>query len=99
MATKLFFTYEGKEVIMGVHRNILENEKYEDLGRDIMESYIKNLAAHEEGRKLQLHYWYIGEHDIEGKTDRIGHGIVTGHKRLSDAEDMHTSAVYALLNR
>ena len=52
-----------------------------------------NLASHEEGKKLQLHYWYIGEHEIEGEMLRIGHGIVTGHKRLSDAMDMHTSAV------
>ncbi len=86
MVTKLFFTYgEGKDIVMGVHRNILKGEKYEDLGRNIIDSYVTNLASHEEGKKLQLHYWYIGEHEIEGEMLRIGHGIVTGHKRLSDA--------------
>ena len=40
MGTKLFFTNEGKEIVMGVHRNILKGEKYEDLGRNIIESYI-----------------------------------------------------------
>ena len=96
MVTKLFFTYEGKEIVMGVHRNILKGEKYEDLGRNIIESYIANLASHEEGRKLQLHYWYVGEHEINGDMFRLGHGIVTGHKELSDALDMHTSAVEAM---
>ena len=33
MVTKLFFTYEGKEIVMGIHRNILKSENYEDLGR------------------------------------------------------------------
>ena len=93
MVTKLFFTYEGKEIVMGVHRNILKGEKYEDLGRNIIDSYVTNLASHEEGKKLQLHYWYIGEHEIHGEMFRIGHGIVTGHKKLSDSIDMHTSAV------
>lgn len=96
MVTKLFFTYEGKEIVMGVHRNILKGEKYEDLGRNIIESYIANLTSHEEGRKLQLHYWYVGEHEINGDMFRLGHGIVTGHKKLSDALDMHTSAVEAM---
>ena len=85
MVTKLFFAYGGKDIVMGVHRNILKGEKYEDLGRNIIDSYVTNLASHEEGKKLQLHYWYIGEHEIGGEMLRIGHGIVTGHKRLSDA--------------
>lgn len=96
MVTKLFFTYEGKDIVMGIHRNILKNEKYEDIGRNIIDSYVTNLTSHEEGRKLQLHYWYIGEHEIEGEMLNIGHGIVTGHKKLSDAMDMHTSAVEAI---
>ncbi|SCY79362.1 hypothetical protein SAMN02910292_02950 [Lachnospiraceae bacterium XBB2008] len=94
MVTKLFFTYEGKEIEMGIDRNVeFFGKSYEDLGKNIIESYITNLAAHEEGRKLQLHYWYVGEHEIEGEKYRIGHGIVTGHKKLPDAIDMHTSAV------
>ena len=67
MVMKLFFTYEGKDIVMGVHRNILKDEKYEDLGRNIIDSYVTNLASHEEGKKLQLHYWYIGEHEIHAK--------------------------------
>ncbi len=96
MVTKLFFAYEGKEIVMGIHRNILEDEKFEDIGRDIIDSYVTNLVANEEERKLQLHYWYIADHEIDGKMYRLGHGIVTGHNRLSDATDMHTSAVVAI---
>ncbi len=96
VVTKLFFTYEDKEIVMGIQRNVLTGEKYEDIGKGIMESYITNLAAHEDGRKLQLHNWYIGEHEIHGEMFRLGHGIVTGHKRISDASDMHTSAVEAI---
>ncbi len=96
VVTKLFFTYEGKEIVMGIHRNILKGEKHEDLGKNIIESFIANLTSHKEGRKLQLHYWYVGEHEIHGEMFRIGHGIVTGHKKLMDALDMHTSAVEAI---
>ena len=96
MVTKLFFTYEGKEIVMGIQRNILNGEKYEDLGRNLIDSYVTNLASHEEGKRLQLHYWYIGEHEMQGEKFRLGHGIVTGHKKLSDATDMHTSAVEAI---
>ncbi len=96
VVTKLFFSYDGKEIEMGIDRNPLLGEKFEDIGREIIESYIENLAAHKEERKLQLHNWYIGEHEIHGEMFRLGHGIVTGHKRLSDATDMHTSAVEAI---
>lgn len=44
-------------------------------------------------RKTQLHYWYVGEHEIEGKLYKMGHGIVTGHKKLLDTIDAHTSAI------
>ncbi len=63
MVTKLFFTYDDKEIVMGIQRNALKDEKFEDIGRNIIDSYVTNLASHEEGKKLQLHYWYIGEHD------------------------------------
>ena len=96
VVTKLFFTYASRDIVMGISRNILNNETYEELGRDIIESYIDNLASYKEGRKLQLHYWYIDEREIQGELYRIGHGIVTGHNKLSDSTKMHTSAVQAI---
>ncbi len=97
VVTKLFFTYAGKEIEMGIDRNVeFFGESYEDVGRSIIDSYVTNLASHEEGRKLRLHYWHIGEHEVDGKMFRIGHGIVTGHKKFSDSIDMHTSAVEAV---
>ena len=96
MVTKLFFTYKGKDIEMGIDRNTeLLGKKYEDFGREIIESYIENLACQEE-RKLQLHYWYIDEHEEDGKTMQIGHGVVTGHKRLPDSNFIHTSPIQAM---
>ncbi len=96
MVTKLFFSYDGKEIEMGIDRNPLREEKFEDLGRNIIDSYVDNLAMHSEGRKLQLHFWYVDEHEYQGKICKVGHGIVTGHKRLSDSTDIHTSAVVGI---
>ena len=42
VVTKLFFTYENREIVMGIDRNPLEEEKFENIGRDIIESYIRN---------------------------------------------------------
>ncbi len=81
---------------MAVTRNILKNETYEELGRNIIDSYVDNLATRAQEKKPQLHYWYVAEYEINGEMMRIGHGIVTGHKKLPDALDMHTSAVKAV---
>lgn len=94
--TKLFFTYDGREIVMGINRDILRDERYEDIGRNMIDSYVTNLASHREGKKLQLHYWYVGEHERDGERYLIGHGIVTGHKKLPDSIPMHTSAVQAI---
>ena len=53
-------------------------------------------ADHIEGRKLQLHYWYIDEQEYEGRLYKCAHGIVSGHPKLSDATYTRTSAVQAV---
>ena len=93
VVTKLLFEYDGKNIEMAIDRNPLKGEKYEDVGRDVIESYVSKLAAPQTGRKLQLHYWYIREHEIDGVVKTIAHGIVTGHKKLPDSIDIHTSPV------
>lgn len=94
MVTKLFFSCEGKEIEMGIGRNLdFLGKKYEDVGRDIIESYVSNLSVHKADRKLQFHYWYIDEHEADGIKSMVGHGIVTGHTRLEDAMFIHTSMV------
>lgn len=65
VVTKLFFTYENREIVMGIDRNPLEEEKFEDMGRNLIESYVRNLLSQD--RKLQLHYWYIAEHEFKEK--------------------------------
>ena len=42
-------------------------------------------------RKLQLHYWYVNERESNGKKYNVGHGVVTGHKRIDDSVFIHTS--------
>lgn len=91
MVTKLSFSYGGRDIEMGIDRNPLGKESFEVIGQQIIDSYISNLAM--EGRKITLHYWYIEEHTTEMGMFRIGHGIVTGHPRISDACDMHTSNI------
>ncbi len=93
VVTKLFFTHEGKEIVMGIRRNVLKKEKFEEIGRDLIDTYVTNLAYHAEGRKLELHYWYVSDEEYHGERFRIGHGIVTGHKKLADSIDMYTSSV------
>ena len=96
MVTKLFFDYKGKEIVMGITRNPLGDKDYEEIGRDLIDSYVDNLASRDTGRKTQLHYWYIVDLEKEGAVYQIGHGIVTGHDKLSDSINMHTSPVQAV---
>lgn len=91
VVTKLFFNYGDKEIVMGITRNVLKGEKFEDLGRNIIDSYVSNLAAHEEGQMLKLHYWYINEEVFLDGSCQIAHGIVTGHTRLADSTFINTS--------
>lgn len=95
--TKLCFSYGGKNIEMGISYNPLKKISFEDLGRDIIESYILNLASNSDGRKLQIHYWHIVEHkDGNGNMYRTVHGIVTGHRNLPDAIYMNSSEVRAI---
>ncbi len=97
VVTKLLFTYDGKDIEMGIERNLdLFGVTYEEVGRDIIDSYVANLAVHDEGRKLQFHFWYIDKHEADGVTCKIGHGIVTGHKKLEDSMFIHTSVIQAI---
>lgn len=66
VVTKLYFTYGGKQIEMGINNNPLKEVTFGELGRDIIESYISNLSANSDGRKLQLHYWYIVKRRIAG---------------------------------
>ena len=96
VVTKLFFTYEGKDIEMAIHKNFLKNETLEEVGSRTIDSYIDNLSNNEKDRKLQLHYWYIEELGDDEEKYMIGHGIVTGHTRMPDALDIHTSKIMSL---
>lgn len=93
VVTKLFFTYAGKDMVMGIDHFLQAGNSMEEIGRDIIDAYVSTHPAHIANRKLQLHYWYIDEHERNGERFRIAHGIVTGHNRLMDSTYMHSSSV------
>ncbi len=94
--TKLVFAFEGKEIEMGITRNIFSGETFEEVGRDIIDSYIDNLAKRDGNRRLMYHYWYVDIREYSGKPFKIGHGVVTGHERLADSVFSHSSEVKAI---
>lgn len=96
VVTKLLFTYEGKDIEIGITRNPLLGEKFEDTGRYVMETYISELARTKKERKLMLHYWYVAECEEEGEKYLLAHGRVSGHKHLPDSDYIHTSAIQSV---
>ena len=90
--TKLVFSYDGKDIELGIHNNPLMNTDYAQIGQQILESYIENLSSKD--RKVMLHNWYIEDH-LSQRNGRyaLAHGIVTGHTRLPDSIFCHTSKI------
>ena len=82
---------------MGLAKTSVDYEKY---GKDLIESYVENLAVPKVKRKLRLHYWWVGRRkDRHGSTYAYASGIVTGHERLSDSHEAETSEVNSLVNK
>ena len=96
VVTKLFFTYEGKEVEIGMSRNILKGETFKEAGREILETYISELSGNGKERKRSLHYWYVDECSEEGEKYLSAHGRVSGHDRLPDSMFINSSAVKSI---
>lgn len=94
VVAKLFFSYGGRDIEMGINRNPLRKDSFEAMGQRIIDAYIANLDPGK--RDIRLYDWYIDEHDGENGTVLIGHGVVTGHPRIMDATGMHTSAIQAV---
>ena len=95
---KLIFTYQGKEKEIALSRPFPDSgeEAFKSLGEKSIDSYIEKLLSGEiKERRLMLHDWYLDEHqDREsGESSIIAHGIVTGHTKLADSIDIHTSKV------
>lgn len=92
VVTKLVFSYDGKDLEVGIHNNPLMDTDYVQTGRQILESFIENLSS--KNRKVMLHNWYIEDH-MSQRNGRyaLAHGIVTGHNRLPDSIFCHTSKI------
>lgn len=93
IVTKLIFTYQGRKIIMGINRN-LQKSDYEELGREIIESYIENLNTKEE--QIRLYNWYVKIYEEDTDIYHIGKGVVTGHPSIPDTNRMSTSNVKAI---
>ena len=93
MVIKLRFSHNGKDIEMGMSRP-LEREKLIQQAIGCMDTYVDQLAGDTLDRPVMLHEWYVSK-DADG--DLIGHGIVTGHKRLSDSMKIHTSPIMSFV--
>lgn len=47
-------------------------------------------------KRAQLHYWYVDKMRQNGKEYVLAHGIVSGHKRLTDTMFIHTSEIQSI---
>lgn len=91
---KLAFTYEGREIEIGLESSfgVFNNEQEEALA--IMEDYVEKLHVKE--KKTMLHYWHLTVRN-DGEDQFIqAQGIVTGHKRIGDSRQLYSSAVQSI---
>ncbi len=90
--TKLQFSWQGKEIEIGLKYSPLEKEPLEEKAAAVMDSYVEHMAS--DGKQIMLHWWYLEMHlSHTGREYPVGWGIVTGHPRISDATEIHTSEV------
>ena len=90
VVVKLQFAYNGRDHSIGLARSF--REELADMGLRVMERTIESLPDKEPSDAAQrpmLHRWYM---DIQGD-NIIAHGVVTGHRKLSDTMRIHTSPV------
>lgn len=93
VVTKLLFTYQNRQITMGINRNLPQNN-YEKLGKELIESYIENLRKEE--NQICLYNWYVKSYERDEEYFYIGKGVVTGHERIPDTNRMSTSNVKAI---
>ena len=90
---KLVFSYEGKDVVMGMSRPFEKDEENAliSLGVSIIDGYVEKLHASDKSRKLSLHYWYVNKVTLGDDREYVcAHGTVTGHNRLQDSTFVHS---------
>ena len=89
MVIKLFFSYQGKDVVIGLDRIWEDTEDaWKKRGQEILDSYMEHLNVEE--KKAMLFYWNVNF--IEDGI-MLAHGNVTGHPKLADSYYIHTSEV------
>ena len=91
LVKKLQFTYEGREIEIGLETSFgfFFDEKEEAIA--IMEDYIENL--HTKEQKVMLHYWCLTLRNGGEEQFTQAQGIVTGHYRIADSRYLYSSEV------
>ena len=85
---KLFFTYEGREYVLGLHNSLTET--LAESGLKAMEAVIERLSSSDKG--MYLHYWYVFSH--AGKLHARGN--VTGNPKIADSVRVTASPVVSV---
>ena len=88
---KLVFTYEGKEVEIGLETSfgVFFDDGTEALA--ILDNYIE--ALHVKEQKVMLHYWHLTKRNDRDEQFIQAQGIVSGHYRIADASSLYSSEV------
>lgn len=92
MVTKLYFSWKGKDVEIGIKVNPLRHESLEEKAIACMDTYIDDLSSPVE-KSTMLHHWYLEQRDDKYGKYIVAWGIVTGHPQLPDSEKIHTSMI------
>ena len=94
---KLLFSYDGKDLEIGLPPHKPLRSTWEEYGAAMIDTYIDRLHTPIESGKTMLHYWYVtATGEGEGKAITL-HGRVTGHRKLPDSMEVHTSRVLSYI--
>ena len=76
-----------------VYKNLLVQLVGGMIRGDYNERKEEELSMENKEQKVMLHYWHIRKKKYEGEEFIYAHGIVSGHERLSDTEEINTSEI------
>ena len=85
---KLFFTYEGREYVLGLYNSLTET--LAETGLKAMEAVIERLSS--SSKDMYLHYWYI----FDKGGEMHARGNVTGNPKIEDSVRVTTSPVVSV---
>lgn len=94
---KLEFTYGGRKIEMGLPQSFFYKNDFIGQAKAVMESYIERQKSNNRSRKTKMYEWYIDNVNSVYGDYKCLHGLVSGHDRLQDSIDTHTSEVLGIM--